>query len=526
MKHHKTVISLLLSGLLSASVNASATLSLQVIGQHQTGVFNQGAAEIVAYDSKTERVFKVNAIASTVDVLDISTPTNPTLISTINTTALGGVANSVAVSKGLVAVAVEASNKQANGVVGFYDAATLSLIGSVTVGALPDMVTFTPNGRYVLVANEGEPSNDYTVDPEGSVSIIDLKGGVANAVVRTAGFVHLNGTEAALRAKGIRIFGPNATASQDLEPEYIAVSGNSRTAWVSLQEANAIAVVDIKNAQVTEIQPLGTKDHSITVNALDASDKDGINIKTWPVKGMYMPDTVASYNFRGKAYIVSANEGDSRDYGGYSEEKRVKDLILDATVFPNASTLKLDANIGRLKTTKANGDTDNDGDVDEIYSFGARSFSIRDTKGNLIFDSGSDLETITSQLLPTYFNSSHDSNSSFDSRSDDKGPEPEGIALGSIKGRTYAFVGLERIGGIMVYDVTNPRKVSFVTYINNRNFTVAAQLPDTTVNPAAGDLGPEGLTFISARKSPNGKPLLVVGNEVSGTTTIYQINIE
>lgn len=503
------------------------SISLSRLGQHQTGVFAEGAAEIVAYDANTHRVFAINASAASVDVLDVNDPANPMLIATIDATALGASANSVDVHKGVVAVAIEANDKQAKGVVAFYDATSLSLLNSVPVGALPDMVTFTPNGRYVLVANEGEPNADYTVDPEGSVSVIDLRGGIKHARVSTADFHRFNGKEEALRAQGIRIFGPGATASMDFEPEYITVSSDSRTAWVSLQEANALAMIDIQHARVIDLQPLGTKDHSLTGNELDASDKDSaINITNWPIKGMYMPDTIASYNFRGRTFIVTANEGDSRDYDGYSEEVRVKDLTLDPLAYPNAADLQKSGNLGRLKTTTANGDTDGDGDVDEIYSYGARSFSIRNARGDLVFDSGADFERITAALLPDAFNSNNDENNSFDSRSDDKGPEPEGLALGEIKGHTFAFIGLERIGGVMVYDVTNPYDVQYVDYINNRDFVVDAQLPDGSTNPLAGDLGPEGLKFIPAHQSPNHKPMLVVGNEVSGTTTLYQINVD
>lgn len=523
----KTLLAVALGLALNASAHAASTISLQAIGQHQTGVFDEGAAEIVAFDAGSKRVFKVNAQATTVDVLDITNPASPTLVSTINAASLGASANSVAVNKGIVAVAIEAEDAQAPGVVAFYDASSLDFLKKVDVGALPDMLTFSPNGRYVLVANEGQPNDDYTVDPEGSVSIIDLGKGIANATVKTADFQAFNGKEADLRAKGVRIFGPGATAAQDFEPEYITVSDNSRWAWVALQEANAFALVDVKLGKVLEIQPLGTKDHSKAKNALDASDRDGkINIAKWPVKGMYQPDTIASYDYRGDTYIVTANEGDSRDYDGYSEEARVKDLTLDPTAFPNAAELQQDENIGRLKTTLANGDTDGDGDVDEIYSYGARSFSIRNSHGELVFDSGADFEKITKQLLRKEFNSNNDENGSFDSRSDDKGPEPEGVALGTIRNQVFAFIGLERIGGIMVYDVTDPYHVSFVEYINNRDFSVDAQLPDDSVNPAVGDLGPEGLTFVPAGKSPNGKPLLVVGNEISGTTTIYQINVK
>ncbi|MET0070114.1 MAG: choice-of-anchor I family protein [Candidatus Thiodiazotropha sp.] len=514
------------AGAVVAGDQKTVDLDLSVIGQYQTGVFDDGAAEIVAHDPCSQRLFAINASENSVDVLDINDPTNPQLIGTIDATDLGGGANSVAVHKGVVAVAIEADDKQAPGVVAFYDAVDLGLIDSVPVGALPDMVAFTPNGNYLLVANEGEPNDDYSVDPEGSISIIDLRHGVSHAKVRTADFTRFNARADELKAQGIRIFGPNASVAQDLEPEYITVSKNSKRAWVSLQEANALALVDIRRARVMKLLPLGTKDHSLPENALDVSNRDDmINIANWPIRGMYQPDAIASYNFRGRTFIVTANEGDSRDYDGFSEEERVKDLDLDPNAFPDAAALQADENLGRLKTTTVNGDRDGDGDYDEIYSYGARSFSIRNARGKLVYDSADDFERITAELLPDDFNSNNDENGSFDSRSDDKGPEPEGVALGKIKDRTFAFVGLERVGGIMVYDITNPHRVRFVEYLNNRDFTVPAEMDDGSTNPLAGDLGPEGITFITKEKSPMETPLLVVGNEVSGTTTIYSIDV-
>ncbi len=529
MKKHLLAAALSLAFATGASAHpgsgSSPVLSLSFLGQHQTGVFDAGAAEIVAHDPRTQRIFAVNASAASVDVLDINDPANPQLIATLDATEFGASANSVAVHGGVVAVAIEADDKQAPGVVAFYDASDLGLLNTVEVGALPDMVAFTPNGRYLLVANEGEPSDDYSVDPEGSVSVIDLRHGVAHAEVSTADFHAFDARLEELRERGVRVFGPGASVSQDLEPEYIAVSDDSRYAWASLQEANALALIDIRRARVLEILPLGTKDHNRPGNALDASNKDdAIRIANWPVQGMYMPDTIASYRFRGRTYLVTANEGDSRDYDGYSEEARVKDLTLDPDAFPDAASLQQNENLGRLLVTTADGDTDGDGDFDRLYSFGARSFSIRDAFGRLVYDSGDLIERLIADALPDHFNSNNDDNDSFDSRSDDKGPEPEGVAVGEIDGRTYAFIGLERVGGVLMVEVTNPYAPEVVDYINYRDFTVDAQLPDGASNPLAGDLGPEGLAFIPACDSPNGHPLLVVGNEVSGTTTLFQID--
>lgn len=524
MKHSKLAMAIAMTATVAIAAPAMASkapgVTLEVLGTYASGVFDESAAEIVAHDPRTQRLFVVNSAAASIDVLDILDPTNPVKVATIDATELGAAANSVAVSRGIVAVAIEAETKTDNGMVAFYRSSDLKLLSTVEVGALPDMLTFTPNGLYVLVANEGEPSDDYTVDPEGSVSIIDLRRGVKRATVRTADFMAYIGREDELRAKGVRIFGPEANAAQDLEPEYITVSDNSRTAWVALQENNALAVVDIKRAEITDILPLGFKDHSLLGNELDASNRDdAINIANWPVFGMYQPDAIASYKVHGRTYIVTANEGDARDYDGFSEEVRVKDLALDPAVFPDADVLQEDENLGRLKTTTTLGDIDGDEKFEEIYAYGARSFSIWDSNGNQVYDSGSDFERITADLLPDDFNSNNDENGSFDARSDDKGPEPEGLAIGALLGRTYAFIGLERVGGIMVYDITDPHKVVFQDYVNNRNFGVDA------VSEDAGDLGPEGLAFIPAYQSPTRRPLLAVGNEVSGTTTLYEVKV-
>jgi hypothetical protein len=317
------------------------------------------------------------------------------------------------------------------------------------------------------------------------------------------------------------VFGPGATVAQDLEPEYITVADNGRTAWVTLQEANAIGVLDLDSGEFTAIHGLGFKDHRLAANALDPSDRDGpsngkaVRIASWPVYGMYLPDAIAHYRTGGKTYLVTANEGDSRAYTGFNEEARVSALALDPTAFPNGAALKGNAQLGRLTVTRANGDTDGDGDFDALYAFGARSFSIRDEHGALVWDSGDALEQLTA--IPVQFNSDNAENDSWDTRSDNKGPEPEGIAVGQVQGRWYAFVGLERIGGVVVYDVTDPAAPSFVQYVNTRNYA-GDPAADT-----AGDLGPEGLAFVPASASPTARPLLVVTNEISGSTRLFDV---
>lgn len=268
-----------------------------------------------------------------------------------------------------------------------------------------------------------------------------------------------------------------------------------------------------------------------------ATGDSGIEVDNHPVYGMYQPDAIAVYEQDGKTYLVTANEGDARDYDGFSEEERIDDLTLDPTAFPDAATLQQNDVLGRLQATNTLGDTDGDGDFDELYVYGGRSFSIfevtgLDTPGSAsltqVFDSGADFENLTAQILPDDFNSDNDENGSFDSRSDAKGPEPEGLTLGQIGDRVYAFIGLERVGGVMVYDITDPLNPVFVEYGTTRDFTVDAlvEVGDPAVevsNPAAGDLGPEGLLFIPASDSPTNRELLVVANEVSGTTRIYSV---
>ena len=550
-----------------------ATLSLTPLGSFETGVFDESAAEIVA--AHGDRLFVVNAQAGSVSVLDYTDPANMTEEFELSST---GVANSVTVrADGLGVVAFEASVKTDRGHLLFFDAnaadAASAVLGTVTVGALPDMVTFSGDGKYAVVANEGEPADDFSIDPEGSVSVVKLPTKVSAPKQKDVKTADFHGFEAknlpafakslmkqieklasspklsdsakkllaSLIAKvekltasklpeGVRVFGPqphgtDKPVSRNLEPEYITVDGN--TAYVTLQEANAVAAVHIPSAKVTEILPLGAKDHGLAENALDPSDRDGAHtLRTYEgLFGLYMPDAIQSYSAGGKTYLVTANEGDAREWGDYAEPSRVKDLEDDGygpvcETSPLADSLG-DADLGRLNVTIEGGFDTAAGCYQELYAFGGRSFSIWTTDGEQVFDSGSGFEEITAAAIPGFVNSNH-TESNFEGRSDDKGPEPESVALGTIGERTYAFVGFERVGGIAVYDVTDPAAASFVTYVNNRDFSVSVE--DGGDLSAAGDLGPEGIVFIPAEKSTTGTPLLAVGNEVSGTTTLFEID--
>ena len=612
------------------SQSRSAKLSL--LARHEAGQFDESAAEIVDFHQPSGRIYAINSFASQVDVIsgldNMAALTNPILGSNLSQDAAidvsldysnsGGV-NSLAISGNLLAISVEDKNKQANGVVAFYtldeNTGAATFMHIVEVGALPDNVVFTPDGKKLLVACEGEPSQDYQSDPEGVVAVIDINDSVP---ANTASLIDFNDFNigAARNAElpvNFRAFGgafgeARSTVAQDVEPEYIAVSADSSTAYVSLQENNAIAVIDLSNNSIQSMIDLGRKDYSKAVNALDVSDRDiaapvtgtplfngkaRINIQAWDnVEGMYQPDTIASYRVNGQDYIVTANEGDAREYisgvlddsiteqtaceaaslnwdvnvgacyegdtptscaakgwlnkaneecFSYVEEFRVEDLVstgslsdfvapLPAEIASLADNFSADITaqinddaLGRLKISIVNALDSTTGTINKLQSYGARSFSIWNEEGQQVFDSASDIAQITAGRVGEFFNASNDraADSKKNDRSSAKGAEPEALTIGEVAGRTYAFIGLERVGGIMVYDITSPYGVQFVQYTINRDFT---QNPaDAAEGANAGDIGPEGLKFVKAEDSPTGKALLIVGNEVSGTTSVYEV---
>ncbi|SHI55632.1 Por secretion system C-terminal sorting domain-containing protein [Mesonia phycicola] len=502
---------------------ATQNLGITFGASYAIGGSNPGS-EIVAHDPNTQRLFVMNSGNASVEILDFSNPLNISAISTIDLSTYGDSSTSVAHYNGLVAATAVPDLVGQDGKVVFMDTDGV-IISSVDVGSLPDMITFSPDGTMLLVANEGQPNNDYSVDPEGTISVIDLTGGAASltqADVTTLNFNAFDTQLAQLEADGIRIFGPNASVSQDLEPEYIAVSDDSQTAWVTLQENNAIAVVDLVNLQITDIWSLGYKDHSLAENALDASnDQDFIFMANWPIKGMYMPDAIASYTVNGTTYYVTANEGDAREYDTFEEEVDLEDLLLDASVFPNQEYLQLDGNLGKLTFTDTHGDIDNDGEYEELYVYGGRSFSIYDAStGTQVYDSGSDFERIIEEdpVYNAIFNATDDENE-LKNRSDNKGPEPEAVIVQEIDGVYYAFIALERVGGFMVYNITNPVAPVFEGYYNNRSVTPGE---DDIAN--LGDLAPESIVYVAPEDNSEAKGLIVIANEVSATISVYTLN--
>lgn len=451
----------------------------------------EGAAEISAYDPKSKKLFVVNnENINKIDVISFDDPSSLSIISSIDLTKYSGAVNSLDVDNGMLAAALESGDKQAPGKVVIFRTSDYAEIKVIQVGSLPDMITFSPDGKYILTANEGEPDSDYKNDPIGTVSIISVKN---NFSVVNLDFNSFSSRSKELQKKGLRFFGPNASFAQDMEPEYITVSDDSRTAWVTLQENNAIAKIDLISKTISDIFPLGFKDYSIAANAIDPSDQDKkTEFRTVPVFGMYQPDAIAVLQKFGIPYLFTVNEGDVREYDGFEEAERVASITLDPSVFPNAIDLQTAGQLGRLNITTTLGDENKDGKYEALYSFGARSFSVwNGNTGKLLFDSESKLEKAidAAGFYP-------------DGRSDDKGIEPEGIDIGEVGGQSIAFVGLERSDAVAVYNVSNPTSPKLLQILST------------------GD-APEGILFISSKNSPTKKSLLVVSSEGDGVVKVY-----
>ena len=539
-----------------------------------------GVAEITAYDKVTQQLYVINGNANTIVVYDFSNPSiNPIPTVTSIVIAGSGSINSIACYNGLLAAVYEnQANRQNNGFVQLYTTTGNTMIGApIEVGAQPDMIIFTPQGDKLLVANEGEPNNDYTQDPEGSVSIIDVTNPTA-PTVQNVSLTSLNGSIPHLSTQPtqmptIRIFGMKnslsvtdplfaadnvktpSTVAEDLEPEYITISPDGNTAWVSCQENNAILVINIPSASVTTIFGLGYKDHNLAGNGMDISrtptNTNAVSIRTWPLKGMYQPDGLSVVSIGGIPYIFSANEGDARAWRGLNEELDVNAAFfnrVNLTANPafSASTIASITAAGiRITNTMGNLNGGNSfmvnsfpgvlnsiagasfnlgNNFEEIYTYGTRSFSIwNGLTGQLVWDSGDQLEQITYRQFPLNFNADHNGGSANNvrRRSTTKGPEPEAVVTAKIGDSTYAFIALERIGGVMVYNVSNPTMPYFRQYINPRNFSLA---PNAGNNPNIGDLGPEGMTIVKEDESADGNAYLIVSNEVSGTIRSYLLD--
>ncbi len=509
---------------------ATNDLRFQAVAEFQ-GEGGEGASEVVAHEGG--KLYVTNGELGRIDIFDIATESQDGFIDLTGLDGFDGL-QSVAVANGVVAAAISRDVTDADifgtdvslsqpGFVALFDAASGDLLSTVDVGNLPDQLTFSADGGTLLVAGEGEKNDDSDNDdnPLGTVAVIDVTDPTAPST-QILDFTAFNGLEDAAREAGIRVQ-EGVSIAEDLEPEFVAVSPDGTTAFVSLQENNAIAKIDLASGETTDIFSLGLQDFSEV--AIDANDNGIINIRTFDnLVGFRMADSIASFEANGQTYVATANEGDSRDF----DEDRVADLFEDGRLDPGLVEELLadglidedpdtDIGIERLEVSTIDGDTDGDGDIDVIHAFNSRSFSIFDADGTLVFDSGSDFEKIIAERAPERFND--DDGDDGEDRSDAKGPEPEAITTGDVDGRLYAFIGLERDSGIMIYDITEPSDSFFVNYIP----------PIFVDNAAEGEIarhGPEIITFISGDESTTGNAQIAVSYEISGSTVVYDLTPE
>ena len=544
------------AGAVQTSSAAAKTLDpngseLKFVGRYVTGA-GLGGAEISAVDTASKRLFITNGAKNTIDIVDISNLKKPKLIKAVSFTSAGATGiQSVAAKNGVVLVAAQMASATSAGRIFVMDVngkLRAGLASGIEVGVLPDHVSISPNGKYAIVANEGQPANYCltngalleTTDPLGSISIINLSSKTPTA--QTIDFKSFNERKNGITYAGGRIFGPNASLAQDIEPEYAAFSADSAYAYVTLQENNAVATVDVESGAIINIVGLGVKNHNLFNAGLDSSDRDNkIDIVARNIQGMYLPDAIGTIDAGGNTYMVTANEGDAREYacllGGTdatkveAEDPRLAD-VADTTV---DSTFKGSGIAGRMKVTQfspaniAGEAIRSTTKVKDAFSFGTRSFTV--WKSNLnngvfpadrVFDSGDAIERIITQERPLgVFNADWNTSTGFingfESRSASKGPEPEGLAIGKAYGRTWMVLALERDNGLMLYDMTNPVKPMFRQYINKA--VPGGNIQDGT----AGDVSPEGVLFLEADQSPTGKPMVVVSYELSGSVAFFEL---
>ena len=534
--------------------NGTAALNLTQIARYSAGQYNVdgGVMEIVAYNQATEWAYAINGQSGKLAAIPLAGLTAGAHVEELTGTEIDvkalveaedgtfqyGDMTSVAISPDstTLAAALQAQGSNDAGRVALFtceEDGSLTLEALVETGAQPDMVTFAGDG-VVLTADEGEPREGYgedIADPKGSVTVVDVESQESTVVDFTA----FDSQRDQLAEAGI-VLKKGSTPSVDLEPEYIAVSGGK--AYVTLQENNAIAVLDIDSQTFDGVYSAGFEDHSTTAIDLDKKD-DAYDPQTYEsLLGIRMPDGIAAFTVEGTTYLVTANEGDAREWGDedlgtfyLSEDER--DFGEEGVTSPTGGITGEGSGLeGKVVFFKTE---DFDGlDSEKDYVFGGRSFTVfQVTQDGLeeVFTSGDDFEALTAQYVPEYFNASND-NAVLDDRSGKKGPEAESVTVGTVDGKTYAFVALERTGGVMVYDVTDPEAITFVNYVNTRDFGTivegSEEYEDGELDKwvTGGDVAPEGLPFLDAASSPNGEPLLLAACEVSGTVSVYQLGSE
>ena len=492
-------------------------MRLELLGRYTTGIFDQRAAEIVAYYAPSQSLYVTNAALRSVDVVSLADPSAPELDAALSVRPYGASVHGLDIHGDLLAVGVVAYPHTDPGSVLLFTLPDRTLLAELEVGAYPDSIQFSPDGRFIVTANEGKADPFYQTNPPGTVSIIEVpedRRSFSQEMVTTLGFEEWDGET----IDGGHPGHPDFPNSRNFDPEHVAITPDGRRAYVSLQCTNAVAIVDLEEKRIRTVRGLGHSDH--LRHPIDASDEDGgIRLRPWPVRGLYQPDTLTFAEIGGRRYLFTANEGDPRDYPGWSDVARVRDLQLDRTAFPNAEELQLRNNLGQLKVSSRLGNENGNGHFKALYSFGARSFAIWTEDLELVYESGDAFARVAAREAPASFNTNHRDNQ-FESRSDDHGVEPEGLTVAELGGRPYAFITFERFGGIVVVDVSDVRQPRFVPYTNNRRFD-----RDPATCPES-DLGPEYVLIIQAEDSPTGEPLMVVTHEVSGSVSIHRIVLE
>ncbi|MZQ82306.1 hypothetical protein GQF01_09180 [Paenibacillus sp. 5J-6] len=507
---------------------ANDALSITKIGQFAVGVTNKdgGVAEIVKYNKDNNKFYLVNGSGNppSLEIVRLDLEQGPVKEKTITMKDLVekegflyGDLTSVDVNTKTKRVSLSVqeldSKKPGKILVMDYDG---NVLKSYAAGVQPDMIKTTADGRYILTANEGEPRTSGA-DPEGSITIVDT----TNDTVSNVRFNNVSVIDAKVHIRGasdvatgaVTGEGQKADAVFDLEPEYIAISEDNSKAYVSFQENNAIGTVDIASKTLLSVKGLGFKDLNLPGNSLDLVKDNAIKFENVPFYGMYMPDGISTQTINGVPYIFTANEGDVTEWPGVRTNGSTIGAMKGSLVPGSAAAIFLAG-----KTAYDGVEVAGDMGHDSIYLYGGRSFSIWQANTmDPVYDSGNEFEKVTAQRLPNNFNASN-SKTAMDDRSSKKGPEPEDIKVSKVGSKVLAFVGLERIGGIMTYDVTDPVNAKFINYTNSRVFT-----PKDNLNT---DTGPEGIEFIPAAISPNGNPLLLVANEVGGTVAVYQLNVQ
>ena len=518
-----------------------ATLKVTEIASITSGD-GEGSHEIATFHAGSKRVFATNGVKNAIDIYDISDVASPKKVGSVALSSYGNDVTSVAAGKDVVVAVVNVSDKfsatgvptTTNGKIVVFDTNGKVLSSPDVLGVLPDSVTFAPNGTTALVAIEAQPvcakddpataakeDTDYSKasDPVGGVTVVDLSN-PASPVLRFAGFDQFSIFE--MRAKGIAVSSVVNNVSKDFEPEFVTAVDNNY-AYVTIQEANAIGKLNIGSATFESISR--AFESKVSRVARDTSDRDaGAGPRTYTnVVGASQPDAIAGFTIGAGQYFVTANEGDAREYTCLNDDLRGSALKVDARRFPDWSILSGSAALGRAKVNPTIGDEDGDGDIDTIHLRGSNSMTMY-RNGIVIWDSAELLDQIQTKAFGvTNINGSHSLSSDKSTmnyvgqdRSDDKGSEPEGVAVGMVGNRRIAILGLERMTALAIFDITQPRNPVFQEWL---------QMLPTKATPAKDvkHWSPEGIIFVPADKSPSGKALVITSYELSGSLSIHQI---